>query len=65
MHCGFSVRCPVEVGFDHAKDADVVCPDLSACVDPVRPIVIRANSSGILKGNTECGGCVGGMKGNH
>ena len=65
MHCVFSLGCPVEVCFDGAKDADVVGPNQSAGVYPVRPIVIWANSSGILKGNTECGGCVGGMKGNH
>ena len=65
MHCVFSVRCPVEVCFDGAEDADVVGSNEAAGVYPVRPIIIRANSSGILEGNTECGGCFGRMKGNH
>ena len=57
MHCVFIFRRPVEVCFDGTEDADVVCSNGAASVDPVRPIMIRANTSGILEGNTECVGC--------
>ena len=49
----------MEVCFVGAEDADVVGSNEAAGVYPVRPIIIRANSSGILEGNTKCGGCFG------
>ena len=40
MHCVFSFRCPMNIGFDGAKDTDVVVANDAAGVDPVRLIII-------------------------
>ena len=55
----------MEVCFNGAEDANVVGSNGAAGVDPVRPIIVRANTSGILECNTECFGGFGRVEGDH
>ena len=56
VHLMFGFGSPLGVGFDGAKDANVVLVNKAARMDPFAPVLVSIYSACILKSETECGG---------
>ena len=52
VHFVFGIGCPMNIGFDGSENANLSFIDCSTSVYPIRPIVIRADASCVLKGDT-------------
>ena len=60
MHLVFVFGCPMEVCFNSSKYSNVVSIDVSACMNPLTPVVVCVNSSCVLECDSEgCGKVVG------
>ena len=52
----FVFGCPMEVCFNSAEYSNVVIIDVTACMDPLTPVVVCVNSSCVLECYSEgCG----------